>query len=155
MLALCIQKGLVYKLSIERRKEYYRLCKCGRDHENKFIRGVFKYAEDSETIFCAALLEHHNERHVWLSFITGEWPNTEEEDCAVTCHIYTNDKGQVFLVQNGEDSPFLSTDVLDCYQVTRDQVLAVDGAKEWFIDTYLSLFKTDTEIGNYLVAVNT
>ena len=27
-------------------------------------------------------------------------------------------------------------------------------AKEWFLDTYLSLFKIDDEIGNYLAAEN-
>jgi hypothetical protein len=139
---------------IENRKEYYRKCKCGRDHENKFIRGMFKYSDEDETAFCLAMLEHQNERHIWLSFITGEWPNTNQEDCAVTCHIYTNEKGRVFTIQNGEDSPFSNDDIFDCYQVTREQVLAVNGAKEWFIDTYLSLFKTDEEIGNYLVAEN-
>ena len=46
--------------------------------------------------------------------------------------------------------PFISEDIFDCYKVTREQVLAVEGAKEWFIETYLELFKTDDEIGNYL-----
>ena len=140
--------------NIENRKEYYRECKCGRDHENKFIRGMFNYCKDGQAAFCAALLEHNNERHVWLTFITGEWPNTGEDDCAVTCHIYANDEGRVFTIKNGEESPFISDDVFDCYQVTREQVLAVDGAKQWFIDTYLGLFKVDEEIGDYLVAGN-
>ena len=136
--------------NIENRKEYYRICKCGRDHENKYIRGLFNYSEDDTTGFCAALIEHQNDRHVWVSFITGEWPNVGHEDCAVTSNIYLSEKGRHFSIQDGDPSPFIYEDIFDCYKVTREQVLAVEGAKEWFIETYLELFKTDDEIGNYL-----
>jgi hypothetical protein len=134
---------------IQKRKEFYRMCKCGRKHENKYIYGVLNYAEDSETIFCVALLEHKNDRHIWLTFITGEWPETNHEDCAVTAHIHANDEGKVFTIKDGQDSPFLSKDIFECYQVTREQVISVSGAKEWFIGTYLSLFKTDNEINDF------
>ena len=139
---------------IENRKEYFRKCKCGRDHENKFIRGMFHYAKDSYTGFCAALLEHQEEKHIWLSFITGEWPNANEEDCVVTCHISLSEKGWHFSIADGESSPFETVDIFECYQVSRNQVLAVNGAKEWFINTYLSLFEADPEIGNYLKVEN-
>ena len=136
--------------NIENRKEYYRLCECGRDHENKFIRGFFNYSEDNTAGFCAALIEHQNVKHVWLSFITGEWPNVGYEDCAVTSDIYLSKSGRVFSIKDGTPSPFIADDIFDCYQVTRDQVLVVEGAKEWFIETYLELFNTDDEIGSYL-----
>tara|TARA_Y100000034_G_scaffold130534_1_gene189227 strand:+ start:26 stop:457 length:432 start_codon:yes stop_codon:yes gene_type:complete len=141
-----------FEPNIESRKEYFRDCKCGREHENKFIRGMFNYSEEGQTIFCAALLEHSDEKHIWLSFLTGEWPNTGQEDCAVTCHIFLSEKGRHFSIANGEDSPFEADDVFECYQVTREQVLAVDGAKDWFIETYLALFEHESEIGNYLGA---
>lgn len=139
---------------IEKRKAYSRNCNCGRDHENKFIRGMFHYSETGETIFCVALLEHQNEKHIWLSFITGEWPGTGRDDCAVTARIYINDGQQIFAIANGDSSPFDSDDVFGCYQVTREQVLAVDGAKDWFINTYLQLFEVDSEIGSYLERTN-
>ena len=141
-----------FEPNIENRKEYFRNCKCGREHENKFIRGMFNYSEEGQTIFCAALFEHSSEKHIWLTFLTGEWPDTGQEDCAVTCHIYLSEKGRHFSIVSGEDSPFEADDIFECYQVTRDQVLAVEGAKDWFIETYLSLFKYENEIGTYLSA---
>ena len=112
---------------------------------------MFHYSEeDHETIFCAALLEHQNDKHLWLSFITGGWPNIDQEDCAVTAHIYKTEKGRHFSISDGEKSPFISEDVFGSYQVSREEVLIVEGAKEWFVDTYLKLFQTDNEIGSYL-----
>ena len=140
----------MFKPVIEKRKHYFRDCKCGRSHTNKFIRGSFKYSEKGEAIFCAALLEHSDERHVWVSFITGKWPETNHNDCAVTCQVFAKDGERVFRIEDGQDSPFELSDIFDCYQVSREQVIAVDGAKDWFISTYLSLFETDEEIGLYL-----
>ncbi len=135
---------------IESRKERFRACNCGEDHDIRIIRGIYHYAEDKHTIFCVGLLEHKGERHIWVSFITGEWPDTNEQDCYITSHIWSTSEGRIMKIENSESSPFESSDVFDCYPVTRDQILAVDGAKGWFIDTYLSLFKCDDEIGGYI-----
>ena len=136
--------------NIEKRKELLRTCNCGRDHEIKIIRGVFYYSDTNHTIFCVGLVEHKGEKHIWVSFITGQWPNTDAPDCYVTSHIWTSANGRIMKIVDSSSSPFEAEEVFDCYPVAREQVLAVDGAKEWFINTYLALFETDPEIGNYI-----
>ena len=137
---------------IEKRKESYRPCNCGRDHDMKIIRGVFNYADGSNTIFCVGLIEHQDDRHVWVTFITGEWPGTNEEDCFVTSHVWLTPDNRIMRIEDSSSSPFDSEEVFDCFPVTREQVLAQDGAKDWFINTYLALFECDKEIGGYIGA---
>lgn len=136
---------------IESRKEYSRLCDCGVDHDVKLIQGLFHYVESSHVAFCVALIEHQNEKHIWVALITGEWPNTGQQDCYVCAHIWSDvNKNRIMRIEDATDSPFDAKDIFDCYAVTRDQVLAVQGGKEWVIDTYLNLFKLDNEIGAYI-----
>ena len=135
---------------IKSRKEYLRNCACGVDHQIKIIRGMFHYSDSSHTAFCVALIENQNERHIWVSFITGEWPGTNKPDCFVTSHIWSDTENRVMKIENSAISPFTAEDTFDSYPVTRDQVLAQEGAKEWFIKTYLELFEIDTEIGGYI-----
>jgi len=141
-----------FEPSIENRKESYRPCDCGRDHDMKIIRGIFNYAESSNVIFCVGLIEHQDDRHVWVSFITGEWPGTGQQDCFVTSHIWLTPENRIMKIKDSSSSPFNNDETFDCYPVTREQVFAQDGAKDWFIATYLSLFEHDNEIGEYLNA---
>jgi hypothetical protein len=140
---------------IEKRNEFSRPCNCGRDHKITIIRGMFYYAEDHHVAFCAGLLEHSGDKHVWLSFITGEWPETYHPDCYVTSDIWATDGGRIMRIEDSTSSPFESSEVFDCYPVTREQVLEVEGAKEWFINTYLKLFDTDDAIGVFLENTST
>ena len=135
---------------IENRSESFRKCDCGKDHDIKIINGMFYYIESNYVAFCVALIEHSKERHVWVSFITGEWPETNHEDCYVTSHIWSNPEGRIMLIEDSSSSPFSEKDICESYPVTREQVLAQEGAKEWFIETYLSLFEVDEEIGEYI-----
>lgn len=135
---------------IESRKELLRKCNCGEDHEIKIILGIFHYGEVNNVVFSVALIEHSKERHVWVSFITGEWPETNHDDCYVTSHIWANSEGRVMEIEDSSSSPFEEKDVFESFPVTREQVLAQEGAKEWFIKTYLSLFEIDKEIGRYI-----
>jgi hypothetical protein len=141
---------MAFEPYIEDRSEHYRQCNCGIDHQIKIIQGMFYYSEKNHVGFCVALINHSEEKHVWISFITGEWPGTKEEDCFVTSHIWSNSEGRTMKIADGTSSPFDSDEVFDCYPVTRDQVMAVEGAKNWLINTYLTLFEVDQEIGNFL-----
>ncbi len=139
-----------FKQYIKNRKESFRQCNCGEDHLIRIIQGMFHYAEDNNVAFCVALIDHQNEKHVWVSFITGEWPNTNHKDCYVSSHIWSNEEDRIMKIKDSSSSPFKSEDVFDCFPVSREQVLAVDGAKEWFITTYLDLFAIDKEIGGFI-----
>lgn len=141
---------MAFQPYIDTRKESFRKCNCGKDHEIKIIHGMFYYAEGNEVAFCVALIEHSNERHIWVSFITGEWPETNHDDCFVTSHIWSNSKGRVMEIKDSSSSPFEEKDIFGSYPVTREQVLSQEGAKEWLINTYLSLFEVDKEIGGYI-----
>ena len=135
---------------IENKKESFRKCNCGKDHDIKIIHGRFHYSEENHVGIVVALIEHEEDRHVWVSFITGEWPRTNHDDCYVTAHIWANPEGRVMEIKDSSSSPFFENEVYECYPVTREQVLAQEGAKEWFINTYLLLFEIDEEIGGYI-----
>ena len=135
---------------IETRKESFRKCNCGEDHKIKIIHGMLHYSEENHVAFAVALIEHKKERHLWVSFITGEWPGTNHEDCYVTSHVWANPEGRVMEIKDSTSSPFEEKDVFESYPVTREQVLTQEGAKEWFINTYLLLFEIDNEIGGYI-----
>jgi len=139
-----------FKPKIESVSSYSRQCHCGKDHEVEIIRGTLHYDVANETIFCAGLLEHKNEKHIWLSFITGEWPNTYQPDCCVTAPIWLSNGEQLMKIESGSSSPFNSEDIFECFPVTRDQVLAVNGAKDWIVKVYLLLFELENRIGAYL-----
>lgn len=141
-----------FKSYIESRHEAYRPCNCGRDHDMKIIQGMFFYAENSSTAFCVGLIEHQNDKHVWISFVTGEWPGTDQSDCYVTAHLWLTPDDRIMKIEDSANSPFDNDEVFGCYPVTREQVMAVNGAKDWFINTYLQLFEVDSEIGSYLNA---
>ena len=135
---------------IENRHETTRKCNCGEDHFVKLVRGILHYDEGKNVVICVGMLEHQGERHVWISFITGEWPGTGEESCSVTIHVWNNNEGRIMEIKDGESSPFDKEEIFDSYRVKREEVLAVDGAKEWVINTYLKLFSVDNEINDYL-----
>ncbi len=111
---------------------------------------MFHYTDDNHVAFCAGLLEHSGDKHVWLSFITGEWPETNHPSCYVTSDIWVTDDGRVMRIEDSISSPFEASEVFESYPVTREQVLAVKGAQEWFIKTYLKLFDADGVIGGFL-----
>ncbi|MCP4628953.1 MAG: hypothetical protein GY850_36415 [bacterium] len=135
---------------IENRSELFRKCNCGEDHDIKIIQGLFYYSEQDYVAFSVALIEHSNEKHIWVSFITGEWPDTNEPDCYVTAHIWSDKENRIMQITDSVKSPFGVKEIFECYPVTREQVIAVDGAKDWFINTYLQLFQVDHEIGNFI-----
>lgn len=143
---------MTFKPYIESRKETFRPCNCGREHDMKIIRGIFHYAGESSTAFCVGLIEHYEEKHVWVSFMTGEWPGTDQSDCYVTAHVWLTPDNRIMRVEDSSISPFENKEVFDSYPVSREQVMAVDGAKDWIINTYLQLFDIDEEIGGYLNA---
>jgi len=141
-----------FKPYLENRNSKYRPCNCGRDHNMKIIRGRFHYSENSHCGCCVGLIEHQGERRIWVSFITGEWPGTDQPDCYVTAEIWHSNEDRIMKIEDSSTSPFEKEEVFNCYPVTREQVLAVDGAKDWFINTYLELFSIESEIENYLNA---
>ena len=141
---------MVFQSFIENRSETSRKCNCSEDHEIKIINGIFHYSGENHVCAAIALIEHFGQKHIWVSPITGEWPGTGHEDCYVTSHIWTSDSEKMMHIEDSLASPFTSSEIFDFYPVTREQVLAQEGAKEWFIDTYLALFESDKEIGGFL-----
>ena len=135
---------------LEKVSKKSRPCTCGENHDLIIIQGALHYAEAAETIFVAGLAEHNGEKHIWLSFITGEWPNTNQADCYVTCHVWKNFDQQIMQIENATEAPFLPAEVFNCYPVSREQVFSVEGAKEWYIKVYLLLFELNQEIGTYI-----
>jgi len=136
---------------LENRRESSRLCQCGCQHALKLIQGVFHYAEGAHSVFSVALIEHHGQRHLWVSLITGEWPGTGAENCYVSAHVWLDGENRHMRIEDSSDAPFMASEVFEAYPATRDQVMAVEGAKDWFVYTYQALLSADPEMGGYVL----
>lgn len=133
------------------REEFFEKCDCGEDHENKFIEGLLLVDDNNKFEFTAALLNHDEDKHVWMCIFLNGCKEITDSACYVTAHIFMNDSGVCFSIQDGDRSPFSKLYEDDIYRVSREEAISVDGLKDAFVFWYQSLFKADTEIGSYLL----
>ena len=111
------------------------LCPCGTGHEFQVFWGSLRYSPDYEVKFVAAHLEHSDSGpHVWFLLGSGPWVQGDDRNCWVTMHLYLDDQENVITrIEDPEESPLWSSRNLEYRYLTREEVLAQNGAKEWAI----------------------
>ena len=139
---------------IESRSTKTRKCKCGLGHNTEIIYGIFHYAEENYVGYTASLTEHDGEKHLWVGFITGAWEGVENPSCCILIHLYIVEDNLQMDIGHGDYMPFTNEEIFDSEVITRDQVLAQPGAKEWLIETYQSLLSADIKLWEYLTNEN-
>lgn len=85
-----------------------------------------------------------------LFFLNGCVGATESQ-CYLTAHVYLDDAGICFSIQDGDSFPFYNVYDDSLYRLSRQEVISSDGLKEAFISEYQRLFNADLEIGSYLL----
>ena len=139
---------------IESRSTKTRKCNCGLGHTTEIITGIYHYTDKNYVGYIASLTEHDGEMHLWLGFIIGEWEGVKNPSCCILIHLYIVEDNLHMDIGKGDYSPFSNDEMFDSQVITRDQVLAQPGAKEWLIETYKSLLGADIKLWEYLTNEN-
>ena len=96
--------------------------------------GTLRYSGDYEVVFVAAHLVHGDSGpHVWFMLGSGPWFE-DARNCWVTMHLYIDDDDNVVTrIEDPEESPLWPSRNREFRYLSREEVLAKDGAKEWAI----------------------
>ena len=109
-------------------------CPCGCGKEVPQIEGTVRDG-DSFADFAAYLMSEDGMSNLWLMFHTGPWPGCER-DCAIFVHSQTRPEGLHAYILNAEASPFGPEEIDNLHLMTREQVLAQEGGKEWLFTAH-------------------
>jgi len=148
-LCLYIKENLVSV--IQEREEFFVKCDCSEEHENKFVEGVFINEDKVQVEFSVALINHDEDRDIWLAIFLDGCKEVTNSHCMLTAHIYIKDSNVCFSIQDAERSPFKLAYENDLYCISREEALSVDGLKDALFYWYKSIFKTDKGIGLFLL----
>ena len=112
-----------------------RQCLCGCGQVFPVFWGNLRYNTDYEVKFVAAHLVHRDSGpHVWFLLGSGPWFQGDDRNCWVTMHLYVDDDGNVVTrIEDPEESPLWPSRNQAYRYLSREEVLAQDGAKEWAI----------------------
>lgn len=116
---LYIKEGLVSV--IQEREEFFVKCDCSEDHENKFVEGVFENEDKDQVEFSVALINHDEDRHIWLAIFLGGCKEITNSHCYLTAHIYIKDSNVCFSIQDADRSPFKLAYENDIYIVSAEK----------------------------------
>lgn len=136
--------------SITEREEFWFPCDCGEEHSNKFIEGLFETENDNSREFTVALLNHNEEKHIWLAVFMNGCQGITESPCFLSAHIYLNEGTLCFSIQDAEKSPFTNVYEDNLYRISREEILAAEGLKDAIATFYQDISKVDMEIGLFL-----
>ena len=87
--------------------------------------------------------------NMWLMLHTGPWEGYKK-DCAVIIHSVVDGEGITSFIKNHSDSPWKEVSIKELHFLTRDEVLAQEGAKYWVFETYEHFSEGVEEVDSFL-----
>ena len=128
-----------------------RLCPCGCGQQFPVFTGNLDYGSDKFVVFQAAHLSHKDSGpHVWLQFRNGPWSESDTRDSWTTLHLWMEDGRVLTSIRDPDESPFWHTRSTKFRYLTREEVLAKGGAKEWAIARRLEFVKQHQATSDFL-----
>jgi len=116
-----------------------RTCDCGCAQPYPSHVGLLRYGA-SETVFEAALMHGEAKQpHLWVLLGTGPWFDDDSRDCWLTVHAWLDDGNILTSIADPSGSPFTDEDACGGRWLSREDVLAQEGALEWAIARRLQL----------------
>jgi hypothetical protein len=127
-------------------------CPCGCGQVFPVFFGSLRYNPDYELKFVAAHLVHcDSDPHVWFLLGSGPWFQGDDRNCWVTMHLYVDDDGNVVTrIEDPEESPLWPSRNQAYRYLSREEVLAQNGAKEWAIGRRLDFENHHSPTGQFL-----
>ena len=148
LLALC---AMVICPMFTLQKEDKWACPCGCGRLFPRHTGMIHYSESGEAVYRAHLLEEvKGEPHLWLLLGTGSWLEGESSGSWITVHSWTGDGQITARVEDPEKSPFTTKDAFEERLLTRDEVFAQPGGKEWVFHCHDLIVENHPEVARFL-----
>lgn len=128
-----------------------RVCPCGCEQPVPVYIGTLHYGEENFVNFTVTHMEQCSSGpHVWLMLGSGSWFADDDRNCWVTLHLYSDKENIITRVSDPKDSPFWRWKVDDDRYLSRDEVLAQDGGKEWAIERRLDFEEHHSATAQFL-----
>lgn len=129
-----------------------RICPCGCNQEVPVYVGKLRYGSDNFTEFAVTHMEHCSSGpHVWLVLGTGPWFADDDRNCWLTLHLHSDGENIATRISDPEDSPFWRWNTDDDRYLTRNEVFAQNGGKEWAIDRRLDFERHHRATSEFLI----
>lgn len=126
-------------------------CPCGCERSFPRHTGMLHYSESGEAVYRAHLLEEaKGEPHLWLLLGTGSWLEDEPLGSWIAVHSWIGNGQITARVEDPEKSPFTSGDVFEERLLTRDEVFAQPGGREWVFLCHDLIVENHPEVSRFL-----
>ncbi len=126
-------------------------CPCGCERSFPRHSGMLHYSASGQAVYRAHLLEETiGEPHLWLLLGTGSWLEDEPLGSWITVHSWTGNGQATARIEDPEKSPFTCEDSFEERLLTREEVLAQPGGKEWVFRCYDLIVENHPEVSRFL-----
>jgi hypothetical protein len=137
---------------LKRLKAETLTCTCGCGNVFPLYSGLLSYGSGNEVAFRAAHLSHQDSGpHLWLLLGSGPWFQDDARGCWLTLHSWIASEGVVAKVEEPVRSPFTARHAFEERRLSREEVLAQDGALEWAIERREELLQLHPESSRFLL----
>ena len=127
-------------MCIERLIEIPRLCPCGCGNTFPVYSGRLKYGDENSVSFSVALMLHCPEgATAWMHLCSGSWFADDDRDCWITMQLCADSNEVVTTIKDPQSSPLWPTRDSSERYLTRAEVLAQCGGKDWAINRRLDI----------------
>jgi hypothetical protein len=127
-------------MCIESVTDSSHLCPCGCGNTFPVYSGRVRYGADLSASFSVAHILHCPDgATAWLHLRSGSWFDDDDRNCWVTMQLFADSENVVTTIRDPESSPLWpSRDHSERY-LSRAEVLAQNGGKEWAINCRLGI----------------
>ena len=127
-------------------------CPCGCGNGIDILEGRYEYQTGSNAIFRSALFPcKRGEPHVWTQLGTGPWIEGDARDCWITLHTWADSENLSTNIAEHSESPFKVLFETKERTLTREEVFAQPGGKEWAFEVNDALNANHQAISEFLL----
>ncbi len=138
-------------MSLEGVTEKQHECPCGCGNSFPIYSGRLNYGQEQSIRFSVAHMLHCSKgATAWLHLCSGSWFADDDRNCWVTMQLWADKNEVATTIKDPQESPlWLARAASDRY-LTREEVLAQQGGKNWAIDRRLEIEEQHAETRQYL-----
>jgi hypothetical protein len=127
-------------------------CPCGCGSNIDIVEGRYEYQESCNVVFRSALFPcKSGEQHVWTQLGSGPWNEGDSRDCWITLHTWADSENLSTNLAEHSDSPFIVLFETKERTLTREEVFAQPGGKEWAFEVNDALNTKHQAISGFLL----
>jgi len=123
-------------------------CPCGCERKVSKLSGQIKM-DNSVPYYSAFLMNDGNGPNLWVMLHTGSW-EPYKEDCAIIIQSIKEKEGLRSYLSDQNESPWKNQDIEGLHFLSRDEVLAQKGGKEWVFEIHDYFVENQNEVAKFV-----